>query len=82
MMHKKEAFSAAEGAYRKALSMNEVNAKAQHNIGNSSTVPRPMNKPTNAIFKVRKTAKTVVKSIWPFTTWGIVLCSRNSMKRR
>ena len=34
-LHKKEAFSAAEGAYRKALSMNEVNAKTQHNIGNS-----------------------------------------------
>ena len=34
-LHQQESFAAAEGEYRKALSINQVNPKAQHNIGNS-----------------------------------------------
>lgn len=34
-LHQDEAYAAAEAEYRKALSLNAVNNKAQHNIGNS-----------------------------------------------
>ena len=34
-LQQQESFAAAEGEYRKALSINQVNPKAQHNIGNS-----------------------------------------------
>ena len=34
-LHQQESFAAAEGEYRKALSINQVNPKAQHNLGNS-----------------------------------------------
>ena len=53
-LHQEEAYSQAEGEYRKALSLNSINLKAQHNLGNSLYRSKDYDQANQRYFETQK----------------------------
>lgn len=53
-LHQEEAYSQAEGEYRKALSLNSINPKAQHNLGNTLYRSKDYDQANQRYFETQK----------------------------
>ena len=57
-LHQEEAYSKAEAEYRKALSINNINAKAQHNLGNALYRSKDFDQANQRYFETQKNSQT------------------------
>ena len=69
-LHQEEAYSKAEAEYRKALSINNINAKAQHNLGNALYRSKDFDQANQRYFETQKNSQTKEEKHLAFHNMG------------